>query len=432
MARRSIPALHPLGILVGSVLTGIGVFVAETFLGPILTRSMTPPEERILGMVHERLLSSYVEPKDPEWLMHRAVEGMLDGLDDPYTYFVGPEDLQRLDEDSTGKLIGIGVILDGSTGIVRYPHPDGPAELAGIAPGDRFLSVDGLDVTQMTTDQIVQAIKGPRGTATRLGLERQNGTLYETEVVRQPVQRTTVGRVELLDRDAGIGHIHIRSFARTTPAELDQALDQLYSTELRGLVLDLRFNTGGLLDAAVNIASRFLKGGPVCSLQVRDGDDLVRVADAKLSRAADIPLVVLLNRRSASGSEVLAGALRDRGAAILVGEQSYGKGVYQQVHRYRTGNFALKFTAGYYLTPSGRILEGNTDHSRGGGLLPDLPVAVNLEQSGEIQGWLGYDFPPAKYREQVFNLFPRVAELKAPADPVLNTALKHLQKVIQA
>ncbi|MDP6941038.1 MAG: S41 family peptidase [Planctomycetota bacterium] len=432
MARRSIPALHPVGILVGSVLTGIGVFVAETFLGPILTRSMSPPEERMIGMVHERLLHSYVETRDPEWLMHRAVKGMLDGLEDPYTFFVGPKDLQRLDEDSTGKLIGIGVILDGSTAVVRYPHPGGPAEGAGILPGDRFRSVNGLDVSQMNTNQVVQAIKGPRGSSVDLQLERADGSLFTTHIVRQPVQKSTVGRVEYLDRNSGIGHIHIRSFARTTPAELDQALDLLSSSELRGLVLDLRFNTGGILDAAIDVAARFLKGGPVCSLQVRNGEDLVRMADPSLSRAAALPLVVLLNQHSASGSEVLAGALRDRGAGILVGERSYGKGVYQQVHRYRTGNFALKFTAGYYLTPSGRLLEGNTEPTRGGGLIPDLPVAVSVQTSNEIRGWLGYDFPPAQYRSKVYELFPRVAELTPPEDPVLSVALQHLQEVLQA
>lgn len=419
--------------MVGAILTGVGVFLAETFLGPLLGRSMAPSEERIMGLVHRSLVEHYVEPRDPEWLMHRAVEGMIEALDDPYTFFIGPEDLAALEEESSGNLIGIGVMLDGAEGRVRYPVPGGPAEAAGLRPGDRILAVDGEDVTGLDLTALSERIKGEPGTAVRLRIEPLQGEPYEVEITRSPVPRGTVGKVRMLDEERGIGTIAIRSFSRSTPAELDAALDELdRDGRLHGLILDLRFDTGGVLDAAVAVAARFLDGGPVCRLQERGGPGSLREADPALSRYPDLPLVVLLNGLSASGSEILAGALRDRGHAVLAGSRSYGKGVYQRVHRYRSADFALKFTAGYYLTPSGRVLEGHIDPERAGGLEPDLALEVPIEESAAIQAWLRYEDPPREYRELVFRLFPRVAEVRPPPDRVLETALRHLQEVLGA
>lgn len=441
MGRKSLPALHPAGILIGAIFTGIGVFVAETFVGPVLSKSLAPAEERMLGMVHQRLSESYVEPRDPEWLMHRAIEGMTTSLEDPYTYFIGPEQMVELDEDSSGKLIGIGVIIDSVSGNIRYPILDGPAAEAGIRPGDRFLSIDGEDVRGQSVEELIKRIKGPRSSQVKFELERADGGLFSTTVTRRAVPRGTVAKTELLDQGLGIGYLHLRSFARSTPNELDLALDQLTGngqsdygtgTGLKGLILDLRFNTGGLLDSAIDVAARFLDGGVVCRLQVRGAEDVVRYADTALSKATDIPLVVLTNGLSASGSEVLAGALRDHGAAILFGSRTFGKGVYQQVHRYRSGNFALKFTAGYYLTPSGRILEGHIDPDRAGGLLPDVPLQTSHENSREVRNWLSYDLPPVIWREDVFRLFPEVAEFTAPDDQVRKMALDHLREVLSS
>jgi carboxyl-terminal processing protease len=429
MARKSLPALHPAGVMVGAVLTGIGVFLAETVVGPLLDRSMTPQEERVMGLVHRNLVESYVEPRDPQWLLHRAVEGMLDSLDDPYTYFIDPKAIPALDEESTGNLIGIGILLDGN-GRVRYPVPGSPAEAAGIRPGDRFLAIDGEDALGLTMEELTKRIKGPRGTSLHLVVETAAGEPFETDIERSPVPKGTVGKVRMLDPENGIGTLAIRSFARSTPDELDAALDHLDAQGLRGLVIDLRFNTGGVLDAAVDVAARFLEGEVVCRLQERGGPGSVRRADAALSRFPELPLVVLVNALSASGSEVLAGALRDHGHAVLVGERSYGKGVYQQVHRYRTADFALKYTAGYYLTPSGRILEGHIDPARAGGLEPDLGVAVGLPEARAVRDWLRYEDPPLEYRERVFELFPRVAEVQPPEDAALATGERHLRQVL--
>ncbi len=416
--------------MVGAVLTGVGVFLAESLVGPLLSRSMTPQEERVMGLVHQHIAESYVEPRDKQWLMHRAVEGMLDSLEDPYTFFIDPNEIPALEEESSGNLIGIGVMLDGGESRVRYPMPGGPAEAAGLRPGDLVLAVDGEDVTGLSLIEVSDLIKGERGTSVHLAMAPMVGDPYEVDIVRSPVPKGTVGKIRMLDEDAGIGTLAIRSFAHSTPGELDAALDYLDQQGLNGLVLDLRFNTGGVLDAAVDVAARFLEGEVVCRLQERGGPGSIRKADPELSRFPELPLVILTNSLSASGSEVLAGALRDHGRAVLVGGRSYGKGVYQQVHRYRSANFALKFTAGYYLTPSGRILEGHIDPDRAGGLEPDLGVAVPFAEARVVRDWLRYEDPPLEYRDQVFELFPAVADVKPPPDSALATGQRHLAQVL--
>ena len=429
MKHRSV--LHPGGILLGAGLAAAGLALAELIVGPLLAGMIAPAEEKMLAMVHRNLLDSYVEEPDAAGLMRDGVRGMVDGLEEPYTFFVGPDAMTSLDEESSGKLIGIGIVLDTVAGIIRYPEPGGPAEAAGLLPGDRILEIDGESVTDLPLPELVARIKGPKDIQVALLVQHLDGKLLEVMIQRRPVMFGTVGRVEMLDAEAGIGRIHIRSFARSTPRELDRALDRLRDLDLRALILDLRWNTGGLLDSAVDTAARFLNGGPVCLLQVRDAPDRLRSADPEQSRFPNLPLVVLINRLSASGSEVLAGALRDRGAAILAGEPTFGKGVYQQVHRYRSGQFALKFTAGYYLTPAGHILEGHLHPSRAGGLDPDLSLPPKVANDSEVRRWLAWNDPPLMYRQQVFQLFPRLAEMKSPPDEVLDTSLQHLRVVLQ-
>lgn len=429
MAPRTLPPLHPAGIALGVALCGLGVLFADWLLGPLLLRSSTSAEEATLTTVHELLVREYVEPRDQAWIMRRGVQGMIDGLGDPYTYFVeGAEELELLKEESTGRLEGIGVLITGD--LIRWPQPASPAEQAGIQPGDRILAVDGVPTAGLAQAEMTRAIKGPPGTTVQLELQRGEQRLT-LALERGSVPTGTVDRVEMLDPALGIGGLHVASFAGSTAAELDAALEQLRGQGLRALVLDLRGNAGGLLPAAVAVASRFLRGGVVCTLYARSGAADTRHADPAQGRAADLPLVVLLNGRSASGSEVLAGALRDYGAAVLAGERSYGKGVFQQVYPFREQGFALRFTAGYYVTPAGRMVEGHIDPERGGGLEPDLPAPATPEQALALQAWFTLEEPPAAYRQRVAELFPEMIEvLRRPPDPALDAALAQLRQVL--
>lgn len=430
MSRRSLPPLHPAGIAAGALLTGLGVLLAESVFGPLLVKKLMPREEALIGSVHEALSEEYLIPLDREWIMHRAIEGMLDGLEDPYSFFIGGQrELRNLEEESSGNLIGIGAVVDGR-GFLRYPRPGGPAEGAGLRPGDHFLTIDGEDVTGFGLRELTGLLKGKEGTEVHLGMERADGEPYFTTVVRKPMPTLTVRQVKMLDADSGIGTMYIRSFAHSTPGEVDAALDKLEAQGLRGLILDMRFNPGGMLDASVQVAARFLEGGVVTARFPRRGAIEPQLADPALGRAADLPVVVLLNGNSASGSEVVAGALRDRGAAVIVGERSYGKGVFQQVRRYHQGNFAVKFAAGYFLTPTGQVLEGHLDTDRPGGLEPDVRVPDPEEIDTELLLALRYEEPPEKYAEDVRRLFPRVAEFEWPADPARDAAVELLKATL--
>lgn len=427
MPRRSLPAFHPAGIAIGAVLTGLGLILADWFLGPVLERNFTPKEERLLGHVLDQLHTHHVEPTGRRELMHSALRGMIEGLDDPYSTFIGPEALQALEEETTGNLQGIGVVIDTRTGHVRYPAIGGPAEKAGLRPGDRILSIEGQSVEGWETNAMIELIKGPAGTSLVMELERVDGQRYRAEVERAPIPTGTVAKSRMLDSELGIATTHIRSFARSTPSELDTALAKLGELGMQALVLDLRFNSGGQLQAAQDVAARFMKGGVVCTLQHRSGSVEIRTADPELGNLADLPLVVLTNQMSASGSEVVAGALRDHGAAVLVGERSYGKGVFQRVHRHEQSGFAYKFTAGYYVTPAGRVLEQWIGHRQTGGLEPDLWISSQGEQWRDLAFWLQYDPPPEPYLEEVRKLFPN-ALLPEPEDPAMDVALALLQQ----
>ncbi len=419
------------GLFLGISVAIFGVVVVQLVFGPVLSRSLASTEEQVISTVHDRLVQDYVNPPDEQELMRAAVRGMIDSFGDRYCSYLGPEEQTAYHEGSTGKLIGIGVQI-ARGGVIHYPRPGGPAEKAGMLPGDRIIAVDGREIPEdMPLDQLTPLIKGPRNTTVHLQVQRgvDFPQFFEADVKRTPLPTGTVAKVRIVDSQAGIGHIHIRSFARTTPAELDAALDRLLEQGMKALVLDLRFNRGGLLDSAVECAGRFLNGGVVCTLEGRNQTRSVRKADPEHSKVPDLPVVILMNGLSASGSEVLAGALRDRGKAILVGQQSYGKGVYQQVLEFKDGEFTIKFTAGYYLTPSGKVIESSIHPEFPGHLDPDIMTALPATpELTQLLAYLQYDDPPEAYRAKVFEIFEGLRELSEPPDdPTLDTAIQALQ-----
>ena len=419
------------GMFLGISVAILGIMVVQVFFGPVLSRSLASTEEQVISTVHERLVDGYVNPPNGSDLMRAAVRGMVESFDDRYCSYLGPEEQLSYTEGSTGKLIGIGVQI-ARGGTIHYPRPGGPAEKAGLLPGDRIIAVDGRDIADdMALNELTPLIKGPKDSTVHLQVQRgvDQPEFFEADVKRTPLPTGTVAKVRMVDPAAGIGHIHIRSFAGTTAKELDAALDTLMAQGMKSLILDLRFNRGGLLDSAVDCAGRFLNGGVVCTLEGRNQERSVRKADPDHSKVPDLPVVILINGLSASGSEVLAGALRDRGKAILVGQQSYGKGVYQQVLNFTDGKFTIKYTAGYYLTPSGRVIESSIHPEFPGHLNPDLmtplPQGDNL---GKLLAYLQYDDPPEVYREKVFEIFEGLRELSIPpTDPTMETAVEALR-----
>ena len=421
--------LFTYGLLTGAGLTGIGFLIAQSFFAPLLNRSFLTQEEQVLSSVHRHLTEDYVEIRNPQKLLHAGVKGMVEELQDPYTQWIGPDGLQQFEETTSGELVGVGIMIY-EDGRVHYPTPGGPAEKAGVLPGDLLLNIDGANVQTMETMERISTLKGKPGTSVSLLFQRPDKTKYTVKVKRQPIFSSTVGKVRLLDEKNGIGLLHIRSFAKSTPKELDTALDALKAKGLQAIVLDLRFNTGGLLDTAIAVTGRFIRGGVICTLKGRNGNRRVRKADPAVFLGKEFPIVVLINRYSASGSEVLASCLRDRGAAILVGERSFGKGVFQKVQQYPDNKGILKFTAGYFLSPHGKILEGHIQSDFPGGLAPDVHTA-SPKNLAKLRTWLRVDLPPPQYRAAIRKHFPNRPLPEPPNDPALLQSIQLLQQSLK-
>jgi len=421
---------HLKSILFGAFWAAVGILLTQHFLGPWLASYTQASEEQILATVHRTISEDYVEPLSTEELMRQGAEGMLQSLKDPYADFFGPQELRHFQEGNSGMLVGIGVMLNRDSAIL-YPQPGGPAEAAGLRPGDTFLKIDGHDVSAANRTIIATLLRGEADSEASMQMLRQNGSTYTTTVTRSGVPTITVGDIRIVDADAGIGHVHIRSFAQSTLKELDHALERLSNNGMKALILDLRWNPGGQLPSAVGVAARFLDGNLVCSLESRYAPTDRRYANAADGKYHGMPLVLLLNGGSASGSEVVAAALRERGFAILVGERTYGKGIFQQVFEYEAGEFAMQFTAGYYITPAGHILEGHLNPELAGSLEPDLAIQSDVEEDRLIRTWQRRNPPPAKYRAAMYEAFPETANVNPPADRFLQAARALLRTTLQ-
>ena len=312
----------------------------------------------------------------PDMLRWTAIEAMLDSLEDPYTSFLDPNQYALYIEDSQGTFGGIGAHVEmiGSDITITKPIPDTPAERAGIQPGDVILEVDGESAAGWSLFESVVRIRGPENTPVSL-LIRRKGVPEPVliEVVRAVIRIDSITWEMLPGR---IAYVEISTFADNTDEMLADVLLEAEELNARGMVLDLRGNLGGLLSTTVNIASQFLTDGLV--LYSVDGDGQRTDYNVKPGGLArDIPLVTLVDEFSASGSEVLSGALRDHGRAILIGDTTFGKGSVNQPHRLSDGS-GLYFTVGHWHSPNGHLIEGH-------GLEPDIRVEPGLEEGDDPQ-----------------------------------------------
>jgi len=342
------------------------------------------------------IMEDYVDGDDvdSEALLRGAIRGMIEGLDDPYsTYFDASalEDLrvQTLEGEYSG--IGVSVIdLDGYV-TVLVPFDDTPAsttpfegadenDAIGLKSGDRILEVDGIDVVGMSTDHVAELIRGPVGESVEILVERpenEMGEQYRFVIEREQIEIPTADS-EVIDGDIGV--LSITQFTAHTPEQVAAHLEKLEESGIQGLILDLRSNPGGTLEESLQVADQFLPPGPVVTTVDREGnEETLAVSGPGYER----PIVVLVDRFSASASEIIAGALRDRADAPLVGERTFGKGSVQRVYyldpEQTTG---MKLTTQRYLTPSGYNIEDEE------GLVPDYEVEWS---EGETMGELDSD-----------------------------------------
>ena len=319
-------------------------------------------------------------------LIQSAIAGSLESLGDDYTRYVSPEVAERTRQDMGGAVEGIGAMVeeneDGLFEIVR-PIDGQPAELAGLLPGDVLIEVDGQSVLEYSFDEVILMVRGPAGTTVNLSILREG----EPEPLQFSIVRArfevAVVEYEMLSAEmtggAAIGYIRLTEFGATAEEKLLEALAAILAQQPTGLIFDLRDNPGGYLDQSVAVADAFLPAGvALFERNIRGLDQTFTTDDGDAAEA--IPLVVLVNAGSASASEIVAGAIQDRGRAVLVGETTFGKGSVQQIHTLADGG-ELRVTVARWYTPDNHTIQDQ-------GITPDIAVETPADLGGAEDGQL--------------------------------------------
>lgn len=320
----------------------------------------------LFGAVLERIRADHVEAPEVEALIEAAINGMLSSLD-PHSAYLSPRNFKEMQVQSKGEFGGLGIEVTMENGLVKVVSPidDTPAFRAGLKPGDLITHIDNEMVLGLTLGQAVDKMRGPVDAPITVTVRRDDEAPFDVTIVRAVIRIQSVRR----RAEGDVGYIRVTSFNGNTLTGLKNAVSRLkeeIGTDLKGYVLDLRNNPGGLLDQAVSVSDAFLERGEIVSTRSRDEDSAQRF-NAKPGDIADgLPLVVLINEGSASASEIVAGALRDHRRAVVMGTGSFGKGSVQSMIPI-TGHGALKLTTARYYTPSGVSIQGK-------GIMPDIEV----------------------------------------------------------
>jgi carboxyl-terminal processing protease len=352
-----------LGVLFFLLIVGIGGVVVANYkhFGNLF---------KVVSLINSR----YLGPVNTTVLVDGAVRGLVESLGDPYSVYLDPETFSKiLQEQIKGTIDGLGILVgvkDGYLAVVRS-YPSTPAGRAGIVEGDVIVKIGDRVTSKMDLETAVGLIRGPVGTKVKLTIARK-GVFQEKEMelTREQITVPTVEGYVL--PETKIGYIMLAQFTERTPGEVSKVLEQLKRQGMLGLILDLRDNPGGELHAAVKVAENFVPRGPVVYIDYRLGKDETYSVDG---RNLNLPLVILVNRATASAAEILAGAIKDRQAGILVGEKTFGKGIVQELFVLDHGA-GLKLTTARYLTPSKHNI-----HKRG--IVPDVVVAQGSRLEGK-------------------------------------------------
>ncbi len=327
------------------------------------------------------IFEEYVEKDslDASVLSEAAIKGMVEALNDPYSSYLNADNYQLSTSDLQGTFEGIGAyvgIRDGQL-IIISPMPDSPAEGAGIKAGDVILEVEGSPTSEMSLEEAVLRIRGPKGTPIKLLILHVDETEpEEIEIIRGSIQVPSI----IFEMRDDIAYIRIYSFSQRTDEELGKALEDINEEETtRGLILDVRSNPGGLLGVVVDVTSHFLEEGIVVSVVDNEGGEET-LAVNRQNVMTDLPIVILSDNFSASGSEVLIGALQDHGRATVAGTKTFGKGSVNILNRLKDGS-GLYITIARWYTPNGRLIEGE-------GIEPDH--ILDLEGEDTIKWAIDY------------------------------------------
>jgi carboxyl-terminal processing protease len=357
-----------------------GAFLAGAVIGPIIAvptfqawaqdggRAETYRLLNLFGDVFERIRAEYVEPVTDRDVIENAINGMLQGLD-PHSSYMNPRSFRDMQVQTRGEFGGLGIEVTQENGYVKVISPidDTPAARAGVRPGDLITHLNGQSTQGLTLQEAVEQMRGERGTTIRMTIRREGERAPVEISLQRDVIRPQVARFRLEGND--IAYVRLSAFNEQTEAALRRAIStmrQQAGGNLRGLILDLRNNPGGLLDQAVQVADDFLDQGEIVSTRARRSEDAQRWNARQGDIAQGLPMVVLINSGSASASEIVAGALQDHRRAVVMGQKSFGKGSVQTVMPI-PGNGAIRLTTARYYTPSGRSIQAT-------GIDPDIEV----------------------------------------------------------
>jgi len=310
---------------------------------------------RLFDQVVAAVAQKYVDSLDGSAIYDKAVAGLLRELKDPYTSYLAEDRLRRLNEQISGTYAGVGLQIDIRDGwpVVIEPIVDGPSERAGVLVGDRLVLVGKESTRGWSRDETSKAMRGPPGSSVTFTVERGDSRVNFT-LIRDKVHLRAVQRVQLMQN--GVGYVDVNVFSAQTAEELSHAVDSVVKLGARSLVMDLRGNPGGLLEQGVAVAELFLdRGQSLVQLRARPGSQPQVFTDSQPQRWPTLPLAVLVDRASASASEIVAGALQDHDRAIVIGVTSFGKGSAQSVYPL-SGGGALRLTTGRWYTPAGRSI----------------------------------------------------------------------------
>ncbi len=336
----------------------------------------------------QKLEEKYVDKSklDRQKMMYGAIKGMVAAVDDPYTFFLTPDENRQSKDDLGGKFEGIGAQLGLKEKkiVVIAPLKNSPSERAGVRPGDVVIEVDGKSTAGWTLPQAVSKIRGPKGTTVKLTVDRkgkkQSFSIMRDEIKVESVELNTEQLSSCSSNCVKVAHLKLNQFGDNTNSEWDLAVekvrDQYNRGEIKGMVLDLRDNPGGYLDSAVYTASEFLKKNAVVVKQESTSEQSRTYTVYRDGKLLDIPLVVIINKGSASASEILSGALRDNKRAVLVGEKSFGKGSVQEALDLGEGA-GLHVTVAKWILPKGEWINGK-------GIEPQIKIDNSIEEGNTL------------------------------------------------